>query len=151
MSERTATLDQETVNNFVIAAHFDAPRVKAMLAEEPALLNASAPWDETAIQAASQMGNREIMEHLLAAGAPQDIFTAAAMGRAGEVERLLSQDPALAHGSGVHSLPIMYFAAVGGNPAIAQMLFDSGAEVDPGVGGQTSLHGAAAMGHLEMA
>jgi hypothetical protein len=85
-SEETMTTNRESsqdlVEQFVLAAHGNAARVRELLAREPALLNARwARFNETALEAASHMGNRAIAEDLLAAGAPLTIYTAAILSR----------------------------------------------------------------------
>jgi ankyrin repeat protein len=67
------------------------------------------------------------------------------------VREFLAAEPALAHGAGVHGLPALYFAAVGGSVAVAELLRGAGADVNAGAGGNTPLHGAAITGQEEMA
>ena len=61
---------QETIDEFVVAAHHDFPFVQQKLAEQPELLNENATWIETPVQAAAHVGNRPIAEFLLAQAAP---------------------------------------------------------------------------------
>ena len=63
------SLTKELVEEFVGNAHGNFARVKELLEQHPELLNASAPWDETAIQAATQMGNVAIIDYLIERGA----------------------------------------------------------------------------------
>src|SRR5690606_10235622 len=102
-------LSQETINEFVLAAHHDLPRVQELLAENPAVLNENAEWIETPIQAAAHVGSRAIAEYLLAQGAPLDICTAAMLGRADDVRALLADDPGLYEATGAHNIPVLYF------------------------------------------
>ena len=143
-------LAQEMIDEFVVAAHHDLPRVEHMLAENPALLNENAQWIETPLQAAAHVGNRPIAEFLLAQGAPLDICTATVLGRADEVTAMLASDPELAHATGAHNIPVLYYAAISGNADIAQTLVDAGADVNAGAGGNTPLHGAAIVGQTVM-
>ncbi len=56
-------IDQGTVAQFVGSAHGDLATVRRMLAENPQLLNAVwEQFDETAIQAATQTGARDVAE-----------------------------------------------------------------------------------------
>ena len=113
-------MDQELVGQFVGNAHGNFDVVKQMLSEHPELLNAV--WDqfnETAIQAATQTGQREIAEYLIAQDAPVDICTAAMLGDEKRVESFLKQDATLAHAKGSHDYPVLYHACLSGNPQIA--------------------------------
>lgn len=49
-------LPQEAIDEFVGACHGDLATVQKALAQHPDLLNASAGWTETPIQAASHAG-----------------------------------------------------------------------------------------------
>lgn len=146
----TQELSQETINELVVAAHHDLPRVQALLAENPDILNENADWIETPIQAAAHVGNRPIAEYLLAQGAPLDICTAAMLGRADDVRALLADDPGLYEATGAHNIPLLFFPAITGNVEIAQILLDAGASVNAGEGGNTPLHGAAIFGQVAM-
>lgn len=144
-------LDQEQIDQLVIAAHHDFAKVRHMLAENPELLNENASWVETPIQAAAHVGNREIAEYLLQQGAPLDICTAAMLGYEDEVASMLAENPILSQASGAHDIPVMYYPAISGNISIAERLLAAGADVNAGEGGNTPLHGAAGFGHAEMA
>ena len=145
------TITQDQINNFVGLAHGDFAAVKRLLAETPELLDARAVWDETAIQAATQMGQVDIIEHLLAAGAPKDIFTAAVLGQAEEVAAMLRANPSLAQSPGVHGFSLLYFPVIRGFKDIAELVFSHGAPVNSGEGGTTPLHGAVQFNQVEMA
>src|SRR5664279_311469 len=145
-----AELAQDTIDEFVVAAHHDLPFIQQKLAEFPDLLNENAEWIETPIQAAAHVGNRSIAEFLLAQGAPLDICTAAMLGRADDVKAALADDPELAQAHGAHNIPVMYYPAIGGNVEIAQILLDAGADINAGEGGNTPLHGAALVGQTPM-
>jgi len=143
-------LSQDTINNFVVAAHHDLPKVKEMLAAHTGLLNESAEWFESGIQAAAHTGQREIAQYLLDQGAPLDICTAAMMGFGDDVDAILKDEPEATQYTGAHDIPTMFFAAIGNNIPIAEKLLNAGANVNAGEGGNTALHGAAGSGHLEM-
>jgi ankyrin repeat protein len=146
-----AEIAQNIVDEFVGVAHGDFKRVQHLLEELPGLLNARAAWDETAIQAATQTGNLEIMRYLIEKGAPVDIFTAAVLGQKDEVAQMLEQDRSLAASPGVHGIPSMYFPILLGHTEIAEMFLKSGADINAGRGGNTPLHAAATTGQLEAA
>jgi uncharacterized protein len=138
---------QEQVGKFVIAAHGNLAAVKEMLAEQPALLNARyQEFNETALEAASHMGRREIAQHLLSAGAPLTICAASMLGLADQVEEFLDADPSQANARGAHGIPVMFHAAMSGNTEIAEMLLARGG----GEGMSGAVHGAINYGQKEM-
>jgi uncharacterized protein len=142
-----AELPQELVEQFVLAAHGNLTKVMAMLEQEPALLNARwARSDESAIEAAAHTGNRAIAEHLLAAGAPLQICTAAMLGMVDQVAAFLESDPSLADAAGAHGIPVLYHAALSGRTAIGDLLLAHGG----GAGIDSALHAAVKFGHVEM-
>jgi ankyrin repeat protein len=138
--------DQARVRPFVLAAHGDAAAVRAMLDEDPTLLNEKLEaFDETALEAAGHVGRRDILEFLLERGAPLTAFAAAALGRLEALRAFLDADPALANARGVHGFPMMYHAALSGDPAVAALLVERGGRV-PGL----ALHAAVARNDAPM-
>lgn len=119
-----ASLVEDLVGN----AHGNLARVKEILDEHPELLDARAPWNETPIEAAAQMGNREIIDYLLERGAPLDFFTACVLGRRDLVEGELAANPTKAREDGVHGIPALQFAILGGDAAIVRLLVEHGAD-----------------------
>jgi ankyrin repeat protein len=133
---------QDLIDAFVGAAHGDFAQVKELLAQHPGLINRSASWVETAIEAAAQTGQVEIAEFLLEHGAPKGICTAAMLGHIEDVARALHQDPNQASAKGAHGISVLYHAVIRGQAGIAQMLLDYGADVNGGGGGSPAIHGA---------
>src|SRR5437016_13378028 len=78
--EHHPQFDRARVKRFVIAGHVNLSAVKAMLAEEPNLINGAIDWGngdfETALGGASHMGRRDIATYLLEHNARMDIFAA---------------------------------------------------------------------------
>lgn len=146
----SSPLSQETINNFVGLAHGDFDAVTQLLTEHPDLINARAVWDETAIQAATQMGRVDIAEHLLVAGAPLDICTAAMLGHKEKVAAMLAADPSQAQALGAHGIPLVYFPVIRGHKEIARLVVEFGAPVNGGEGSTTPLHGAVMFNQAEM-
>jgi ankyrin repeat protein len=141
----------EAIRDVVLNAHGNFAKVKALIEADPRLLNVSADWHETPLEAASHMGNRTIAEWLLDRGAPLNIFTAAMLGRVDDVVRFLDEDPDLVRQRGVHGMPMLFFPAASGQLGVAELLVERGAEITDGAGGNTALHAAAYFGRLEMA
>lgn len=148
--EQIQTPPQELVDEFVGVSHGDFERVKTLLEQNPALINARASWNELAIEAAAQTGSVEIAEYLLAAGAGLDIFTAAMLGRRAQVETFLGANPDLVHTAGVHGIPILWFPIIRGHQDIAELLLNQGADINAGEGGNPALHGAVFFGQTSM-
>jgi ankyrin repeat protein len=123
-----STLNPETVRDFVIASHFNLPRVQELLAQEPTLLTAQHQWGENDFEdglgAAAHVGNQEIARFFLAQGVASNICVVAMLGDDVEFTRLLAQDPTLANAHGAHQIPLVFHVALGGNTRIAQALAD---------------------------
>jgi hypothetical protein len=119
--KRPDPLPPAMVREFVGKAHADLPGAKALLAEQPALLNATWDWGggdfETGIGGAGHMGNREIAEFLIGQGARFDIFVAAMLGRLDLVKTLLTAWPVLVQSRGPHGITLLRHARAGGEPA----------------------------------
>lgn len=124
--QKKPALPAELVYDFVRLAHTDLIKVKEMLNNEPALVNASWDWGggdfETALGGAAHMGNMPILELLLKNGARRDIFCSAIKGEVEVVKAMVNIDPAIINVPGPHSLSLLYHAAIGGNIEIAELL-----------------------------
>ncbi len=142
----TALPEQRIIDQFVGVSHSDFATMRQLLAQHPAMINAPARWGETAIQAATQVGRVDMVEFLLAAGAPRDICTAAMLGAVATVQALLQADPTLIQATGAHGIPLLYFPVIKGNKALAESLLAQGAPINAGVGSSTPLHGAVLFG-----
>ena len=146
MDQATQVVVDELVGN----AHGNLERVKEIVVNKPDLMNAKASWNETPLEAATQMGNRPIIEFLLNHGAHIDFFTVLVLGRLDDVDRELKQHPDRAQARGIHDLPALYFAAIGGNLAVAERLLDAGADVNAQAQAAAPIHGAVMGGSAEM-
>jgi len=104
-------------------------------------------FDETASEAASHVGNRPIAQFLLDQGAPMNIYTAAMFGLTEEVIQFLDETPDLVNGDSVHSIALLYRAALSSDIALVEMLVERGntQSVD------SPLLGAAGYGRIQMA
>jgi hypothetical protein len=131
--QRPPALAPELVRDFVQKAHADLAATQSMLAEQPALLNATWDWGggdfETAIGGAGHMGNREIAEFLISQGARFDIFVAAMLGQINIVRSAIDALPKLVHSKGPHGIPLLRHARAGGDAAasVVEYLVSKGA------------------------
>ena len=113
----------EQVPAIVANAHGDIDFVRAALAEDPTLANATWDWGdgdwETAPGAAGHMGRRDIAELLLEHGARLDLFVAAMLGELEIVEAMLATHPGMRDAKGPHGISLLKHAEAGGDPAQA--------------------------------
>jgi hypothetical protein len=121
MSDRPPALDPATVEPFVAKAHGDLDGVRALLDDEPGLVNATWDWGggdwETALGAAAHMGRRDIALFLLERGARIDVFAAAMLGDVELVRAALEAYPATRDVRGPHGIPLVEHARAGGEHA----------------------------------
>ncbi len=107
------SLVQETVG----ASHGNAARVAALLKERPQLANATWDWGfgdwETALGAASHVGNREIAAMLMEHGARPDIFTLAMLGNVDAVRAIIVSTPGIERSRGPHGFNLAHHARAG--------------------------------------
>ena len=115
-------LEATLVQAFVVKSHADLERVKELLAQEPALINASWDWGggdwETGLGAASHMGRSDIANYLLDHGARLDLFAAAMLGKLEIVRAALETYPEAINIPGPHGIPLVAHAQAGGDKAI---------------------------------
>ena len=119
--EKKPALELKIVEEFVGVAHGNFARVKELLEQEPALVNATWDWGggdfETALGAAAHMGNKQIANYLLEHGARLDIFAAAMLGKLDVVKAALAAYPDLINTPGPHGIPLDVHAEAGGAEA----------------------------------
>jgi len=115
--EKKERLPEELVFEFVKVSHGGFERVKELLEQEPALVNACWNWGgddwETALEAAAHTGQKEIAEYLLAHGARMNLFCAAMLGKIDIVKAYIADDPAVVHVTGAHGIPLIIHAKAG--------------------------------------
>jgi hypothetical protein len=118
--------DPDLAREMVSVSHGKAARVRELLEGRPALANASWDWGygdwETALGGASHIGNREIAELLLAAGAPPTIFSAAMLGQLAVVQALVAARPGVQRVKGPHGIPLLDHARNGGATEVVKYL-----------------------------
>jgi hypothetical protein len=108
----------------VAVSHGNVARVRELLSGRPALANASWDWGygdwESALGAASHVGNQEIARLLLAAGARPSLFSAAMLGQLDVVKAFVSLSPGIQKTRGPHGLSLLSHARAGG-PGAAEV------------------------------
>ena len=119
--------DPERVRRFVGVSHGNNAVVQDMLKESPALAKATVDWGfgdwETAIGAASHVGNREIAALLIDHGARPDLFTFAMLGQLEVVKAYIDLSPGIQKIRGPHGFTLMHHAKQGGKGSEAVVAF----------------------------
>ena len=132
----------------------DRSQVDKLLDENPALANTRLQSGETPVIAALYRGHGTVVEKLLRAGAPIDVFAAAALGRIDALEDNLASDPQAVHHFSYDGWTPLHLAAFFGQTEAARRLIDAGARLDAesrNSNRNTPLHAATAGRHSELA
>jgi hypothetical protein len=131
------TQPAELAREMVRVSHFDLKQVQQLVEAQPSLARAAWDWGfgdwETALGAASHMGNRPIAEYLIAKGARPSLFSSAMLGHLEVVKAFVSSQPGVQRIRGPHSISLLAHAHAGGDAArpvfeFLQSLGDAGAE-----------------------
>jgi hypothetical protein len=137
LGESFPTQAPELAREMVRVAHFDLKRVQELVEAQPSLARAAWDWGfgdwESALGAASHMGNRPIAEYLISKGARPSLFSAAMLGQLEVVKAFVSAQPGAQRIRGPHSISLLAHAHAGGEAARSvfeylQALGDAGAE-----------------------
>lgn len=127
--------DPLVARDIVGASHGNLVRVKELLSARPALARAAWEWGygdwETAIGAASHVGNKEIAAVLLAAGAHPTIFSAAMLGQLDTVKAFVAASPGIQRTRGPHGITLLDHARAGESTEVVKYLEALG-DADPG-------------------
>ena len=119
--------DPALVEKMVGVAHGNLAEVTALLERRPELAKAQWDWGygdwESAIDAASHTGQREIALLLLRHGARPTIFSAAMLGQLDVVKAFVAAAPGVQGTPGPHGIPLLAHAQVGGAPAAAVLSY----------------------------
>jgi hypothetical protein len=131
------TQPAELAREMVRVSHFDLKRVQQLVEAQPSLARAAWDWGfgdwETALGAASHMGNRPIAEYLIGKGARPSLFSSAMLGHLDVVKAFVSSQLGVQRIRGPHSISLLAHAHAGGDAArpvfeFLQSLGDAGAE-----------------------
>lgn len=110
-------LEPELVQEVVGVSHFNLKRLKELVEKRPELAKASWEWQfgdfESAIGAASHVGNREIVSYLLSKGAKPTIYTFAMMGAYDVVKSMIEYSPGIQRHTGPHGISLLQHAMAG--------------------------------------
>ena len=143
-----------TDEQFIDAAKAgDMARVTAALADDRRKAAARLPSGETPLMAALYRGHHLIVDALVDAGAPLDVFAAAALGRTRELAEAL-HDPAQANAFSYDGWTPLHLAAFFGQRIAAEQLLDAGARpaaVSRNSMRNTPLHAATAGRRVDVA
>ena len=124
--ERKPALKPDMVQEFVGKSHGDLDRVKELVAQEPALVNATWDWGggdwESGLGAASHVGRKDIALHLLEKGARLDLFAAAMLGKLDVVKAVFTAFPEARHVKGPHGIPLLDHAKAGEAESVVAFL-----------------------------
>ena len=140
VSDRFPSYPPEVVREMVTVAHFDLKRVKELAEAHSSLALAAWDWGfgdwESALGAASHMGNRPIAEYLISRGARPSLFSAAMLGQLDVVKALVAAQPGAQRIRGPHGISLLAHARMGGEASrpvfdFLQSLGD--ADADPAV------------------
>ena len=120
-SPKADPLPAEKVKDFVSAGHNNLEKVKSLLLEFPTLIYAT--WDlgggdfETAIEGAGHVGNKDIANYLIGAGARVNLFVLTMLGKTQIVKSYLEAFPAYINARGPHGFTFLHHAQRGGEDA----------------------------------
>jgi hypothetical protein len=127
--------DPAAVQEMVGVAHRDPARVRALVERHPGLARAAIDWGfgdwETALGAASHVGNREIAEYLLAHGEVPTIFSAAMLGQLDLLKSMIAGSPGIEKAYGPHGITLLSHARAGKATAVIEYLTKLGTADTP--------------------
>jgi hypothetical protein len=119
--------DPGLVREMVAASHGRFERVKELVEARPKM--ALAEWDwgfgdwESALGAASHVGNREIAEYLISKGARPTLFSATMLGQLDVVKAFVAASPGVQRIHGPHGITLLAHAKAGGERARPALAF----------------------------
>lgn len=137
---------------FCRSARQSPTKVGLQLKKEPRLAFIRSAQGDFAVEVAARDGRRDIVDALLAAGAPQSLGTTLMIRDLERAKAMLADDPLRIYERGSDDSPMMWYCAIGGaSIEVAALLLENGADIDQATVGTTALHFAAREGHIELA
>jgi ankyrin repeat protein len=127
--------------------------VRRLVEQNPALKQARDASGASALLVAAYNMKPEVVNALLDAGAPVDIFEASVLGKVDRIEEILNSDPRRASEYAPDGFTPVALAAFFGQPAAANALIAAGADVNAAAKNGlkvAALHAAVAGGKLEI-
>ena len=106
----------------------DGAAVRALLAKEPALAEATGPDGVSAVLIALYMGRKDAAAALRAAKPSLDVFEAAALGEVEELFRRIGEDPSRVNAFAPDGFQPLGLAAFFGHPTAVKLLLSRGAD-----------------------
>jgi ankyrin repeat protein len=129
----------------------DADRVRELVAARPELASTRDEEGISAVRRAASAAHDEIVDVLLDANPPLDVFDAASVGRTRGLEELVEAEPGLAHSLAPDGLSPLHLAARFGQEDAARVLLDHGADPTARTpDGRTARDLAASAGHDDL-
>lgn len=108
----------------------DSTEVRRLLAADPTLVGTRNEIGETPVMAALYRGHAAVVDLLLAAGAPLDVFAASATGRTDALREALGAAPASVNAFAFDGWTPLHLAAFFGRLGIVEALLESGANLN---------------------
>jgi len=130
-----------------------ADEVRQLIQQNPALKSARDASGASAILAAAYNMKPDVVNALLDAGAPVDIFEAAVLGKVDRIEEILKASPNRVSEHAPDGFTPVALAAFFGQPAAVKTLIAAGADVNAAAKNPlkvAALHAAVAGGKLEI-
>ena len=126
VSDLFPTQAPELAREMVTVSHYDLHHVKELVEARPSLARAAWDWGfgdwETALGAASHMGNRPIAEYLISKGARPSVFSSAMLGHLDVIKAFVAAQPGVQRIRGPHSISLLAHAKAGGE--VSRPVFD---------------------------
>jgi hypothetical protein len=136
VGDQFPTHASEVVKEVVGVSHGNFDRVRQLVDRQPALAKVAWDWGfgdwESAIDAASHVGNRPIAEYLISKGARPTLFTATMLGQLDVVKGVIAMSPGIQRTRGPHGITLLAHARFGGDNAVEVLKFlESLGDADP--------------------
>src|SRR6266516_1469076 len=108
----------------------DREVLRRLQAEDPEVITARLPSGETPLMAALYRGNQDFVQALVEAGAPLDVFAAAALGRTDVLQTILARDASAVRWYAYDGWTPLHLAAFFGQRPAVERLIAAGADLN---------------------